>query len=132
MALDRKSATPAERITLPTYALGFGYIGVNYLLNPPRLTESPSLANADSILTLPAWGLMYLGLSVLMLVAFAIRGVVPFSYALWIAAICEALWALCLFVGIWTADLSASAWTRDGMIAAFCYASLRMLQTREV
>lgn len=130
--LTPAEVTVASRIMLPTYVALFAFVGVNYMTTGERLTESPSLAFADSVLSMPAWGAMFLAASAVMVTALMMHERIWFRFALWLGIVCLAIWsALFLAAAIWS-SASPSGWTWPAFVAVACFASDRSLLKGEV
>lgn len=132
MPLDRQHVTAASRVMLPTYAGFFAVVGGNWLLTPAdRLLASPGLAYADALLTIRAWGALFLGAALLMVAALAARHRDAFRAALLFCFFTLLVWAGVMGAAAinGTASPSAPAWPT--FIACACLASYRSLTRRE-
>lgn len=133
MPLDRANMTRASRITLPTYVLFFGWVGLNYLITDlDRLDKSPTLRFVDDVLDLRTLGMVLTLASLLMLGALLTKRRDTARYALVLAGICFAI----LFAAFLAASLraeaspSAAAWPMLGFVG--CVASYRSITSHEV
>jgi hypothetical protein len=131
MPLSRATITAASRIMLPTYATLFLSLGVNYLVKPPRLGDSPALTFADQLLPLQVWGAIFLTAGLLMVTALATRRRLLFEYALWLGGLTLAAWAIVFAAAAFRAHVSATAWEWPAFGVAACYASYRSLSVGE-
>ena len=135
MQLDRKHVTVASRVMLPAYAVLFAGLGLNYVVTSrARLTLSPTLAYADGLLPLPAWGVLFLCVAALMVAALLTKTRMLFRYGLWLGIVCMTIWA-----GVFASaaygpggDASPAAFLWPAFVATACYASNRSLLTGEV
>lgn len=69
MPLDRAHMTPAEKITLRMYPLVYAVLGVVFIVQAPSRTSSPAFDAAKVIMPIRVWGLVFLGVAILELVA---------------------------------------------------------------
>lgn len=128
MPLDREHLTVASRITVPTYVVFFTVIGANFLFGPAsRNTSSPMLRYADSLMGIRAWGGLFLGCGLLMLVAMWVHSRDLYRYGLLVCALSMATWTLVAIGGIFAEPVSFSAWVWPGAMTAFCLATNRSL-----
>ncbi len=132
MPLTRDTMTTASRVTLPTYVIFFGWLGITYLLAPrDRLDESPALRYTDTVIDLRALGILLLGAGALMAYALVRHSRDTSRYALVVAGICHGIifcaFLLATFYG--DASPSAAAWPMLGLAA--CVASYRSVTSQE-
>lgn len=133
MTLRRENKTPAERITLPTYATFSLIVGVSFLLTPlSLLRHTPGLEYADQMAAgLRGWGAAFLALSFALWTALTVG-----SRRVYVVALCLFIawmggWALLLLgAAIWD-DASWSAWAWPGGYAVLGFASLVSLRAGE-
>lgn len=79
MPLDRAHITVASRVMLPTYATIFGLLGLLFLIQQPSRTAAPAFAPAKMVLhwlpgdPIHAWGVVFLTVAGLEVVAMVVR-----------------------------------------------------------
>lgn len=130
--LDRAHITAASRIMLPTYVVFFGVIGVNFLGGPSdRVVASPMLRYADQLMSIRAWGVLFLACCLLMVAALALRHRELYRWALLVCGLSMTVWALVAIAGAFTEPVSFSAWAWPALAAAACFASNRSLVKHE-
>lgn len=133
MTLTRATVTRASRIMLPAYVVLFTLLGLNYTLtNKDRLLYSPGLAYAEQVISLRAWGLLFLTVAVLMAAALLSHRRTLYRFGLWLCIVSMTTWASILAAAAMLADASPSAWVWPGFVAVACYASHQSLLAREV
>ena len=103
MPLTKATVTAASRIMLPTYVALTAVIGLVYLLDPlDRLAGVHALAAQRWIMggQMWPWGLVFLGLSCVMLAAFRQKRRQWFVFALYGCAVTFGMWAVLYAVSI--------------------------------
>lgn len=103
MPLTRQTVTAASRIMLPAYAVLSGAFGLVYTFDPlGRLDGVHALAAQRAVMngTMTPWGLLFVGLALLMLLAFRIRNRMMFAFALCCCAVTWFLWGVLYTVSI--------------------------------
>lgn len=129
MPLDRNHITVASKVMLPTYIIFFGVVGLNFALSQtPRLFESPMLRYANELMSIRAWGGVFLACSAIMLTALIAHHRFLYRYGLMVCCVSMAVWATVAFAGIFTEPVSFSAWAWPAALAAACWASNRSLE----
>jgi hypothetical protein len=132
MPLTKDTMTVASRLMLPCYVVTFCWIGLNYLVTAKtRLTESPTLRYADSVVDLRALGLLLTVSGLLMLGALLTRRREPARYTLILAGICFGILFTIFAVATIQSEASPSApaWPFLGLCA--CTASYRSITRYE-
>jgi hypothetical protein len=125
--LTRDTVTAASRVMLPAYVVLFAYLGLNYTITGPRLTDSPSLAYADTLAVLPVWGCMFLATSAVMVVAIMQQERLWFRFALWVGIVCMTLWTGVFAVAVLLSNASPGAPAWPAFVAVACFATDRSL-----
>lgn len=95
MPLTRATVTVASRIMLPAYCLLCAAFGLVYTFDPGhRLNTVPALTFQRQVMggTMLPWGLLFLGLAVLMVLAFTRKSRMTFAFALCCCAVTWLLW----------------------------------------
>jgi hypothetical protein len=128
MPLDRQHITRAARILLvPTALFSLG-VGLTWIRTPEsRLLASPGLAYADALLTLRAWGGLFLAAGLLMVAAMLTRNRLAYRAAVLFTFITLVIWSGVLVLAAFDSQTSPSAWQWPAQIACAClalYASL--------
>jgi len=103
MPLTKANVTAASRIMLPTYIVLTGVIGIVYTFDPlGRLDGVAALAAQRWIMggQMWPWGLVFLGLSAVMLAAFRQKRREWFVFALYGCAVTFAMWSVLYAVSI--------------------------------
>ena len=103
MPLTKATVTVASRIMLPTYVALTAVIGLVYLLDPcNRLDGIPALTAPRWVMggQMWPWGLLFLGLSVVMLAAFNTHRREWFIFALYGCAATFLMWAIMYGISI--------------------------------
>lgn len=132
MPLDRAHVTAASRIMLPVYVVFFALVGGTYLFTPlGRLQQSPGLAYADALLTLRAWGGLFVAAALLMSAALVAHRREWFRFALMFCGLAMAVWAIVLVLAFLDGGASPTAWVWPGLVVAACVASYRSLTVKE-
>lgn len=134
MPLTRATVTAASRIMLPAYVIHATWFGLVYFLDPQgRVSRNPSLTAARVMLPMWAWGLLFLGLAVMMVVAMASHRRNLEVYALMIYATANVVWALVYFAALFLSpDASFNGPAASGLVACACIASTVSLLRREI
>lgn len=118
---------------LPAYVGLFGGLGINYtLLTDYRTNQSPALSYASDLLPLPIWGVMFLGMALLMITALLIGSASWFRYALWLGIASMTIWMVVFGLAALTSAASPGAFLWPWFAATACYASNRSLLKGEV
>jgi len=103
MPLTKANVTAASRVMLPTYVVMTAVIGLVYLLDPLGRLERVHALTAQRMLMggqMWPWGLVFLGLSVVMLAAFRQHRRTWFVFALYGCAVAFLMWAILYAVSI--------------------------------
>lgn len=132
MTLKRSDVTAASRVMLPAYVALFGYLGVNYTFTAEgQLTTSPTLSWIDHVLTLRAWGVMFLGTAGILAASLLGRSRDAARYALWLGIVCMGVWSG-LFTAAWIyGDAPPTAFAWPAFVGVACFASNRSLRRGE-
>ncbi len=129
MDLQRANVTVASRVMLPANVLFFAVLGANYLLTPNSLLiETPTLRYADGVMQIHAWGVMFVGIAVLMAVALLVHRRVVYQFALWMAMVSMFIWMVVTVASFFLGDASPGAWIWPWYVATACYASSKSLR----
>lgn len=132
MPLTRATVTSSSRLMLPAYVAFFAVVGGNWLATPrERLLASPGLAYADALLTIRAWGALFLGAAVVMAAALATRHRDAFRGALLFCFLTLLCWAAVMVFAAFRSETTPSGWAWPAFIATACLASYRSLTARE-
>lgn len=132
MPLDRDHITAASRVMLPAYVALFSVIGAASLFTPlHRLLETPWFRYANHLMSVRAWGLLFLACSVLMVVAMVRADRWLYRFSLVVCGLSMLVWALMALVGIFFEPISYSAWAWPAFVATACWASDRSLRRGE-
>lgn len=136
MPLTRKTVTAASRIMLPAYVILSAVFGLVYVFDPfGRLDGVHALAFQRRLTggSMVVWGLIFLGLAVLMLVAFTRHSRLLFAFALCCCAFTWFLWG-CAYTASVVIDPQTSilAPVLPWFVTACCTASSVSLLKREV
>lgn len=124
--------TRSARVMLPTYAVMFAYLGVNYLLAPQMLLVSnPALAYVDDRLSLRFWGIMFTTAAVMMTCALLYHRRTLYRFALWLCILTMGLFgALITGAALYgNASPTSPSWAVFVVIA--CIATQRSLLSGE-
>lgn len=133
MPLNRATITVASRIMLPTYVAFFGVLGLNYLVTPTdRLTASPSLAYANSVMPLPSWGGAFLGVSILMAGALTSGRRTLYRFGLLFCALTMTVWTGVNIAAVFATQASPAGWDWPLLVVCACVATYRSLSILEV
>lgn len=128
MPLDRDHMTVASRIMVPTYVVFFTGLGLASLVTPlHRLLETPMLRYADHLMSIRAWGGLFVACGLVMLVALLQRRRMLYRWGLLVCGLSMAAWMLVAFVGLWFEPISYSAPLWPAFVVAACAASNRSL-----
>lgn len=135
MPLTRATVTAASRIMLPAYVLLTAWFGFQYLFDPTgRINRSHGLVYPRQVMggTMAPWGLVFLGLAALMLLAIALRNDTTFALALGMGVVVFLIWFWCsvksMSLDPTVAPTAPAVWL---FIATACFASLVSLVKRE-
>lgn len=132
MPLTRANVTVASRVMLPAYTIFFAIIGAGLITTPfQRLSASPMLRYADTIMSVRIWGALFVACALLMLAALARQHRTMFRFALLICFFSMVLWTIVAALGVLYEPVSYSAWAWPAMIAAACMATNRSLAKGE-
>lgn len=132
MPLDRQHVTVASRIMLPAYLVFFAVLGVASITTPlGRLTRSPMLDYANQIMSLRAWGSLFVACALLMAFALLTHNRDRYRYALLLCGFSMTLWTIVAIVGVFAEPISYSAWVWPALVTAACFASDRSLVHQE-
>lgn len=131
MPLTRDNVTAASRIMLPAYVVLFALLGINYLFADHTAAASPALAYVDNLMALTTWGGVFLGCSVLMLVALIRHGRTLYRFALRFCAVSMAVWAGMIAAASLSGDATPFAAVWAAFVATACMASDRSLRAGE-
>lgn len=132
MPLTRDNITAASQVMLPTYVLAFAAFGLSYLFGPrATLVASPSLAFADDLMPLRAWGCLFLACSLVMAAALALHRRLLFRFALRMCGVSMYAWAGIIALATLAGDASLSAPVWSAFVATACFASDRSLAIGE-
>lgn len=132
MPLDRTHITVASRVMLPTYVVFFGVIGTNFAATgTPRLFNSPMLRYADQIMSIRAWGGVFLACSAIMLAALIAHNRYAYRYGLMVCCLSMATWTTVAIIGVFYEPVSYSAWAWPALATAACWASNKSLAQGE-
>lgn len=130
--LTPENVTAASRIMLPVYVGFFGIVGANFILTPlTRLLESPGLEFANTIISIRAWGILFVIASIIMLGGLIVHERNWFRFGLILSTSVAGIWSLSLVLGVFLSDVSPSAWTWPAFVTAACIASYRSLSKGE-
>ena len=133
MPLDRAHVTRASRIMLPTYVVFFGMVGLNYLTTSrDTLLATPALAYVDRVMSLRAWGLLFLAAALLMVAALATRRRLLYRFALRLCALSMLLFTGATVAAACFSNATPFGWAYPALVVAACAASDWSLATREV
>lgn len=133
MPLDRAHVTRASRIMIPVYVGFFAILGLNYLLTPHvRLIASPALDYTDGVMTLHAWGALFLAAAALMVVAMVSATRQLYLYGLLLCAISMVLFTAAAALAPFFSQASPGGWVWPGFVLAACFATYRSLSKGEV
>lgn len=132
MPLNAASMTIASRVMLrayPVFALG---VGLSFALTPTeRLILTPTLAFANTLVPIHAWGWGFVTVGLVLVVALVSQNRHAYSGAL---AVMFAWMLTYTGMSLWAAlegSGSFSAWLWPGIIAAACLASMLSIEARE-
>src|SRR5689334_18530275 len=94
MPLTRANVTLASRVMLPLYpAFALG-VGVSFVATPlDRLTDSPALRFANTVIPLPVWGYGYITLAVVLIAALILTNRRAYQVALAVMCVWMAFYA---------------------------------------
>lgn len=128
MPLDRQHVTAGMRVMIPLYMFFFGVIGISFMASPYHLlVATPMLRYADTIMSIRAWGGVFLACGLLMLAAIVTHNRGLYRYALLVCCISMTVWMLVAIAGIFAEPVTYSAWAWPGIVAGACYAANRSL-----
>lgn len=132
--LSRESITIASRLMIPSYAVFFAAVGVNFLITPTdRLFATPGLRYVQTTGGgIRLYGVMFLVVSAILVAALLLRRRDPCLYALYVGALSMALWAFLQLAAALFSQASPSGWCWPGLVCAACVATSRSLRRREV
>lgn len=132
MPLDRDHMTVASRIMLPTYVALFTGLGIAAALTPiDRLVATPFFRYANHLMSMRAWGGLFIACGLLMLVALLRQSRTLYQYALLVCGLSMAVWSVVAVVGIWFEPISFSAWLWPAFATRACWASNKSLERGE-
>jgi hypothetical protein len=126
MPLDRAHVTVASRVMLPTYATIFGLLGLLFLVQQPSRTAAPAFAPAKMLFSwLPidamhGWGLVFLAVATLEVVALVARNRKLYFVGLVIGAGLVMFWTVVLLAAAFQSpqvSFTSAVWV-GGWIAA--------------
>jgi hypothetical protein len=131
--LTRDSITKASMMMLPAYPILAGAQGLAYTLGDPARTNTPSFEAAKHLLPMRMWGVVFLGLALVMVVGYAMRSRDVTVFVLFSAAMAYSMWSGAFWVALLTVDdasLMAPAWP---LFAAWCcFVSASSVARREI
>lgn len=131
MPLDRTHVTSASRVMLPTYVALTATLGLVYTFDPlHRLDGIHALAAQRMIMggTMLPWGLLFLGISAVMGVAFVGHRRMPFVFGLYLCGAAFLAWAILYGVSVFVdTETSVLAPVYPLFVTVACYASSRSL-----
>lgn len=136
MPLTRSTVTAASRIMLPAYVVLTAVYGLIYTIDPGgRMGSVHALVFQRKLMggdMLP-WGLVFLGLASLMLLAFSRRNRLMFAFGLCCCAVTWFLWG-CMYIASVVIDTETSplAPVLPWFVCACCIASTVSLLKGEV
>lgn len=132
--LKKDRVTVASRVMLPTYALAFLLLGLNYLITPVnRLSQSPGLKFADGeVMPIQLWGVLFLISGVLSTLALFIHRRDIFRFALYLGRIVLAIWVVIFLLAALFSDASPTAAIWPWIAMRACKASELSLRKEEV
>ena len=117
---ERVVPTPATRWTLPAYCLLFGYIGAIFTYQAAERTDAPVYDVARSIMPIHMWGLLFVVVAIVDLVAILTQERVAFVLGLAFGAAVAAFWAVALGAPAFSdphVSYTAGAWQALGAVA---------------
>jgi len=131
MPLTRQNVTAASRVMLPAYVVLTGTIGLVYTLDPGhRLADVPALTVARMLMggSMTGWGLLFLGVTAILLAAFLSHRRLLFVLGLYLCGATFAMWA-CLYGAstVTTPGTSLLSPVFPLFVCACCYASAKSL-----
>lgn len=130
--LTRHTVTAAARVMLPIYPLFAAGLGFSFVLTPrPRLLASPALAFADRFIDLHLWGIGFLIVATVLVVALISHHARSYQAALAVMALWIGFYAFTLVVAAFKGGATYSAWTWPAFVFAACVASLMSIETGE-
>lgn len=141
MPLDREHISRPSRIMLPTYIVGYLWFGLGYMLTPDSLiNQSPVLHYAETIMSMEAWGLLFVfdaGLLACALAAGYRRPArhwhrVAAMYALLLTAVTLATWTAVVVASTLAGVASFGSGALPFICTAACFASYVSLLRRDI
>lgn len=106
---NRYSVTPGARIMVPAYPVAYLAIGLSYVLQSPIRTESDVFDIARDLMPVPLWGVAFIVVAVLELVAMALHDRRLYLIALIPGAALAAFWAALIGMTPFFAPVTFSA-----------------------
>lgn len=132
MPLDREHITVASRIMLPTYVVLFLGLGLGSTVTPMhRLLATPFFRYADHLMSMRAWGALFIACGLLMLTALIKGNRTLYRWALLVCGLSMLVWAVVALVGVWFQPISFSAWLWPAFAAACTWATNKSLERGE-
>lgn len=132
MPLDRRHITVASRIMLPTYAVFFAGLGLNYLFPGEAAAASPVLTFVNHLIPLEVWGGLFIFCAAIMVTALVRRSRVLYRWALRVCGFSMLFWATFVALATLAGDATPFSVGWSLFIATCCLASDRSLAAREV
>lgn len=124
--LDRGGESTAAHIMLPAYPILCTYLGVMYLSPPEALLASPVLEVANEHLPIHLWGVLFLLVAAVQVVALIVHRCILYEVALILMVVAMVVWAA-VFVAAAREGGSPTAWCWPAFVAVACYANLAAL-----
>ena len=97
--LDRGGESTAARIMLPAYPILCTYLGVMYLSPPEALLASPVLEVANEHLPIHLWGVLFLLVAAVQVVALIVHRCILYEVALILMVVAMVVWAAVFVAG---------------------------------
>lgn len=132
MPLDRQHLNRGLQVMVPLIAAFFGVIGLNYSFGGhTRLLMSPALAYANSYMPIRVWGLLFLAVSAIMLVAMYKKHRRPYQFALLMCIVSMAIWTVVSIIAVFESNATWGGWAYPAFVTFTCWAVYRTLASRE-
>jgi hypothetical protein len=96
-----------------------------------RIAATAGIRFVDSLLPLWIWGVGFLVIAAVLIMALSCRRRSAYIFALSTMTVWMAVWALLLFASAMDGGASWSAWTWPGFIGVACWATILSLHSRE-
>jgi hypothetical protein len=96
--LNLATVTHGSQVILPFYPLSALAIGLLFILQPASRTSSGAFETAKEVMSIPTWGLVFILVGLLEIMAFAVGRTVMFQWGLIIGAGLATFWAVLIFL----------------------------------